>query len=225
MSLLGIGELDVEVLDRLPVEELFTVACLSKYFYNLVDVSWDHRVIHDFGLEVKRYRPVEECAQWQYLRLIRMKNAEQSLLDEFLDELIVWRDRNKLKLQPWYINTIAERGRLDILIWLYQYDLLPTGRGADRAAGMCHLKILDWLESKGVLPTSTGMDWACERENGLEVLEWGWQRGILPTDLGARLANHYGRLDISVWLRAQNIEDFSGDVPFVRDSIDIRTMK
>jgi len=109
---------------KLPVKDIANYCAVNPSVHKICvdDYFWLLKVDHDF--HVYEYKPKDITYQQQFLDLLSITDP----------------------------NIAAERGRMDILLYLESQGKLPNKIGANLAVANNHIAVVNWLETKGISP-------------------------------------------------------------------------
>lgn len=190
MSLTGIYDTDLEILSRLPLEDLIYVCQTNSYFNKMCDDDnlWRMRVLFEFG-PVESYKP----AKISYYDLLEF-DANVAAANGRVDALIVNAQKESWPEEE-AIERAAGEGHVVALEWLKRYNLIPNNWGLDNAASEGHLETLQLYPQ---LMTSDIANTAASYGH-LNILKWLSTLNIRPTLKGLDLAAANGHTNVLQW--------------------------
>lgn len=99
----------------------------------------------------------------------------------------------------------ADRGRWDVVKWIFERTDIPKVELANMAAWRGNLEMLNWLLERGVLPDLEGANLAA-RAGKIDVLRFLERHDILPDVNGANLAAQVGHTQVLEFLQQHGIQ-------------------
>ena len=108
------------------------------------------------------------------------------------------------------VNYLAEKNCLDVLKQVNKRypKILPSSKGASKAAENNHVELLAWLIEHDIIPSQTSLDKASANGH-LDVLKLVLRTtGLYPSRKGADAAAANGHLDVLAWLNNINTSMF-----------------
>jgi len=187
------NELQREYMLYLPVTDIANY-CNTNLIINEIckdDYFWYLKLQKDFP-EISQYKPEDITYQQQYLDLLSITDPDIA----------------------------AEKGRLDILTYLYSQRKRPNIKSVFSASKNGNINLLEWLENYGIFSKKDekrsfnshemfrfGRNFAdTAAETGhINVLEWLEKRGYILDQIVANFAAAGGRIDILDWLEKREI--------------------
>jgi len=185
-------EVQFNYLLYLPVTDIANYCATSPHATNICidDVFWKAKMDHDFP-GISQYKPKDITYQQQFLDTVQVNHQIIKYLNP---------KRNRpMPIKHTFINSLVQRGRLDLLLVMEAQGYVPDEHGMDFAAENGSIDILEWLETKNVRPTISTAN-AAASEGQIKVLEWLKERNILPGVVGADSAAYHGYINVLNWL-------------------------
>jgi hypothetical protein len=217
MSLSGVFDIDLEILNHLSNDMLTKIQCINKEITKTSQIIWLHRLKRDYpcSLDYKPdymsycnwYNELDKDLQGHIAALEYRLSRRQKITPEDMvyigreDGLELLSDLGHLP-EPYDVRTAISRGNKHIVEWMYKHCLLDTNTlktAANISISNNKIEIAELIEGYGYLPDSVGADWTCG-SGSLNSLKWLYERGIYPSSNSADYAADNGHLEILDWL-------------------------
>jgi len=182
---------------KLPVTDISNYCATNPSVHKICvdDYFWLLKVDHDFP-GIAQYKPKNITYQQQFLDIVDINDQVIKYLNSKRTQLI--------PIKHTFINSLVQRGRLDLLLVMEAQGYIPDKYGMNFAAENGSIDILEWLESKNVRPTISTAS-AAAAGGHIKVLEWLAQRNILPDVSVADSAAFNGHINVLNWLEQRGI--------------------
>jgi hypothetical protein len=199
MSLTGILDIDILIIEILDCESLISL-CLTNKYYSLLGKNeqiWFRLMKRDYiemipykldGINYKEmYRRLNEGDLYKAIRVddsykrVSLTEDAAGIAARNGDlHILKWLYEWGVKINNLHAYYATAGGQIKVLEWLETKNILPVYYGANIAGMNNYINVLDWLEYRNILPTSLGIDEVASRGH-INVLKWASKRGIYPS--------------------------------------------
>jgi len=215
--MLGITEMDLEILYNSDLQTLLTLCQLNRYYQTLCSNPhfWGEKIRRDFQIEptvksrenyillntfqqiVQNLEPEASVPKrWKELirNLYQMRYMAHTIVIDYAIDA-----KNQAEMMKWLLMALAESNQVDTLKLAVNHNLQMDSEIADIASAGGALQTLEWLATYDIYPLESGAIDAA-RYGHVHVLDWLETKGIHATDDAFYWASYNGQVEVLKWL-------------------------